>query len=123
MDRRTAKEFLHLREWLAHAELVAAAGEIQYRSDPLLQEAGDSLLMKIGETANRLARAGVEAPDGIDWSDAIGSRNVIAHQYDEIDRTTTWGTLATDLPDWRRRLAPIFMEAERALGLEPETNE
>lgn len=51
MDRRTAKEYLHIRDWLKLAQQIVDQGEDAYLSDPLLQEAGDSIMMKIGEAA------------------------------------------------------------------------
>jgi len=47
-----------------------------------LQEAGDSLMMKLGEAAGRLARADVESPSEMAWTDAITNRNWLIHQYD-----------------------------------------
>lgn len=110
-DRRTAKELIHLQEWLARAQEIVDGGQDAYLSHPLLQEAGDSLMMKIGEVANRLTRAGVPPPRGINWSDAIGNRNWLIHQYDEIDREITWSTLATSLPIWFQALSRAFEEA------------
>ncbi len=116
-DRRTAKDLVHLRHWLARAQEIVDCGKDAYLAEPLLQEAGNSLMMKIGEAANRLARAEVRPPRGIDWSDAVGNRNWLIHQYDEIDREITWATLATSLPTWNKALLPILDQAET--GLEP----
>ena len=55
-----------------------------------MQEAGDSLMMKLGEAANRLSRLEVLAPQGINWSLAIANRNFIIHQCDEVNRELTW---------------------------------
>lgn len=117
MDRRTAKEFLHLRDWLQRAREIVQAGRDAYISDPLRQEAGDSLMMKIGEAANRLSRAGVEAPVGVRWADANANRNWLIHQYDQIDRDITWATLEQDLAAWRAALADRFTDAEATLPL------
>ena len=62
MDRKVAKELLHVRDWLDRAQDVVARGHDTYTTDELLQEAGDSLMMKLGEAAGRLAKAGVEPP-------------------------------------------------------------
>jgi uncharacterized protein with HEPN domain len=118
MDRKIAKEFLHLREWLRRAGEIVESGRDRYDSDELLQEAGDSLMMKIGEAANRLSRVGVVAPKGVEWNSAIGNRNWLIHQYDEIDRDITWSTLAGDLSEWREALATTFTEAEAFLAAE-----
>lgn len=116
MDRRTAKEYLHLRDWLVMAARLVSTGREDYESDRLRQEAGDSLVMKIGEAANRLARAGVESPGGETWRDAVASRNWVIHQYDQIDRDITWATLVTDLPAWREALSEEFAAAEAFLA-------
>jgi len=120
MDRKVAKEFLHLREWLEKAMELVDVGRAAYVEDGLRQEAGDSLMMKIGEAANRLSRAGVAAPEGISWADAVANRNWLIHQYDEIDRKLTWETLARDLPALREASQNAFIDAELYLKGESE---
>lgn len=117
MDTRTAKEILHLRDWLRKAATVVEPGHDAYLAEDLRQEAGDSLMMKIGETANRLSRAGVEPPGGVRWAGAVTNRNWLIHQYDTIDRAITWATLTQDLPQWRVALDPLFRAAEARLGI------
>lgn len=116
MDRKVAKEFLHIRDWLKRAGDIVDHGRDAYQDDPLLQEAGDSLMMKLGEAAGRLARANIEPPSGVLWTDAIANRNWLIHQYDEIDRALTWETLARDLASWRAALAGTFVDAEASLN-------
>lgn len=116
MDRRTAKEFLHIRQWLANGLAIVSAGRDAYDRDELLQEAGDSLMMKLGEAARRLSDAGVSPPSGLRWADAIANRNWVIHQYDQIDRSITWSTLERDFPAWQAALLPMFEAAGRALA-------
>lgn len=115
MDRRTAKELLHVEGWLARVGEIVARGKEAYVVDAVLQEAGDSLMMKLGEAAGRLDRLGVEAPDGIQWADAISNRNFLIRQYDEIDREISWGTLSRDLAGWHELLDPLFARANNAI--------
>jgi uncharacterized protein with HEPN domain len=121
MERKAAKELLHIRGWLLRAEAIVARGKAAYLADDLLQEAGDSLMMKLGEAAGRLSKLDVLAPDGVDWALAIANRNFIIHRYDEIDRDQTWLTLSADLPAWRASLEPLFNQAEVALSAEAES--
>lgn len=116
MDRKTAKELLHIRDWLSRAQEVVDRGMEVYLKDHLLQEAGDSLMMKLGEAANRLSKAGVGGPDGVEWSDAVANRNWLIHQYDEVDRQLTWVTLSRDLVAWRNALKETFAVAEAFLA-------
>jgi len=111
MDRKAAKELLHIEGWLARAGGVVARGKHAYLADDLLQEAGDSL----GEAANRLSRLEVLAPDGVEWALAVANRNFIIHQYDQINRELTWLTLSVDLPAWRKSLTPLVDQARAAL--------
>jgi uncharacterized protein with HEPN domain len=94
---------------------IARRGKAAYLADALLQEAGDSLMMKLGEAANRLSRLGVLAPDGVEWALAVANRNFIIHQYDEINRELTWLTLSRDLPAWRS-LSSVSTALCRVLG-------
>lgn len=115
MERRTAKELLHLRDWLALVQQIVDEGEGEYLADPLSQEAGDSLMMKIGEFSRRLSDAGVAPPDGVMWSDAIANRNWEIHQYDEIDREITWNTLSRSVREWHQAFGQLVTEAEGVL--------
>jgi len=115
MDRKAAKELLHIHAWLARVDEIVRRGKKAYLADDLLQEAGDSLMMKLGEAANRLSRLGVLAPDGVEWALAVANRNFIIHQYDEINRELTWLTLSADLPAWKVSLQALFDEAETAV--------
>jgi uncharacterized protein with HEPN domain len=115
MDHKAAKELLHIQGWLERVDEIVERSKTAYLLDDLLQEAGDSLMMKLGEAANRLSRLGVLAPDGVDWALAVANRNFIIHQYDEIDRAITWQTLKTDLPDWKASLQTLFKAADAAL--------
>ena len=115
MDRKAAKELLHIEGWLDRTGEIVGRGKAAYLADDLLQEAGDSLMMKLGEAAKRLARLDVLAPDGVEWALAVANRNFIIHQYDQINRELTWLTLSVDLPAWQTSLAPLVDEARAVL--------
>lgn len=54
MDRKAAKELAHIRGWLERVDEITRRGKETYLADALLQEAGDSLMMKLGR---RFARS------------------------------------------------------------------
>jgi uncharacterized protein with HEPN domain len=57
----------------------------------------------------------VVAPDGVEWALAVANRDFIIHQYDEINRETTWLTLSRDLTGWRASLQPPIDQARDAI--------
>lgn len=116
MDRRVAKELLHIESWLVRVQRIVADGREAYLQDDLHQEAGDALMMKIGEAANRLSRLDADAPTGVDWAIAVANRNFLIHQYDGINRSLTWQTLAVDLPAWGKALNPYFTAAAQSIA-------
>lgn len=118
MDRKAAKELLHIQGWLDRVDEILAKGKDAYLADALLQEAGDSLMMKLGEAAGRLAKLDVLPPDGVRWATAIANRNFLIHQYDEIDREITWATLSVNLPEWKAALAGLFIKAAARIAAE-----
>lgn len=120
MDRRAAKELLHIEGWLSRVDEIVQRGRASYLKDDLLQEAGDSLMMKLGEAANRLARLGVLAPDGVEWALAVANRNFLIHQYDEINRQMTWLTLVDDLPAWKASLEFLFAAAAQTIAADDD---
>ena len=113
MERRVAKELVHIDGWLTIAESIVSRGEAAYLSDSIAQEAGDSIMIKLGEAAKRLAQFDVLAPPGVEWALAVANRNFIVHQYDEINRRQTWLTLQVDLAGWRTLLQPLMNEAKQ----------
>ena len=115
MGRRAGKELLHIQGWLERVDDIVERGKDAYLADDLLQEAGDSLMMKLGEAANRLSKLGVLAPEGVEWALAVANRNFNIHQYDEINRAITWQTLSADLLEWKASLAPLFQAAGAAI--------
>ncbi|GEP40355.1 hypothetical protein NPS01_40180 [Nocardioides psychrotolerans] len=119
MVRKAAKELLHIEGWLDRVDEIVERGKGAYLADALLQEAGDSLMIALGEVANRLSRLGVLAPRGVDWALSVANGNFIIHQYDEINRTLTWLTLSVDLPEWNQSLQKLFKAA--AASIEEES--
>jgi len=112
MELRVAKELLHIQRWLDVVSSIVDGGKVAYDRDPVAQEAGDSLMIKIGEASKCLAASGVVPPAGVNWSDAAKNREILAHHYSTVDRDLTWQTLSVSLREWRIALAPLFAEAK-----------
>lgn len=111
MDRRAAKELQHVDGWLLRVEDIIRYGKPAYLGNVLLQEAGDSLMMKLGEAANRLSVLDVPAPEGVDWALAVANSDFLIHPYHAINRELTWLTLSRDLRAWHVSLGALIEQA------------
>lgn len=116
ITKDSARDLLHIEAWLETAHEIVDAGREAYDGSRVLQEAGDGLMMKIGEAAHRLDDAGVH-PDGVHWPDAIDNRNELLHEYDFIDRDIAWDTLSVSLPELGTALGELFAAAQRVVLL------
>ena len=67
-------------------------------NDRTLQWATDRGLNIIGEAARRISDATKSASSTIDWRRIIGLRNIIVHDYDEVDYRRHWAVIQHDLP-------------------------
>jgi hypothetical protein len=59
---------------MTRVDEIVERGKKAYLADDVLQEAGDSLMMKLGAAANRLSRLDVLAPDDVEWALAVANR-------------------------------------------------
>lgn len=116
ITKGSAKDLLHVEEWLEVAREIVGEGRDSYNGSRVLKEAGDSVMMKIGEAANRLDRAGV-LPDGVHWPQAIDNRNELLHRYDMINRDIAWNTLSDSLPELGAALEELFAAAHQVVLL------
>lgn len=123
MEARVARELLHSERRLGIAASIVARGRDAHEADDVAQEAGDSLMIKIGEAAKTLAARGLEAPDGANWSDAAKNRQKLAHHYSITDRDVTWQTLSVSRLEWAVALASLFVGALATLDLGAESGD
>jgi uncharacterized protein with HEPN domain len=66
--------------------------------DAKCQDAVVRRLEVIGEAARRTSLALQTSFTQLPWKAMVGLRNVIAHEYDEIDLIVVWDTVQNDLP-------------------------
>jgi uncharacterized protein with HEPN domain len=52
----------------------------------------------IGEAARRISEETQAAHPDLPWSDMVGMRNIMIHEYDDVDLVIVWETVNNDLP-------------------------
>lgn len=91
-----------LGQILSHAQkalkLIQSKTRTQLQKDTVLSLALIRLLEVIGEAATRLSKEFRSQHKEIPWRKIIDLRNLLIHEYDEIDLDIVWVILTRDLP-------------------------
>jgi uncharacterized protein with HEPN domain len=69
-----------------------------YDADENLRLALTHLIQIIGEAARRVSAEFTEAHSEIAWSDIIGMRHKVVHDYLGVDEDIVWQVVSDDLP-------------------------
>ncbi len=102
---------------IEHIERYATRGRSAFEDDELIQSWFIRFLQVIGEAARALPQEIREKAPGVDWSEIIGMRHVLVHDYFGIDTEVVWNAVEEDLP----RLKAEVIALIRSLGLPDET--
>jgi uncharacterized protein with HEPN domain len=79
-----------------------------YQASPLLQYAVERALEIVGEAANRVSAGFREAHPEIPWRKITGQRNVLIHEYGDIDHTLVWSVVRDRLPILIEQIEPLL---------------
>ena len=79
----------------------------EYLADEDLRLIVERRLEILGEAARRVSEAFRSQHPEIPWKAMIGQRNVMAHEYDEIDHERVWNVVVRNLPELVRLLKPL----------------
>ena len=93
---------------MAHG-LVRRIGFARLERDSMRRLALERALELLGEAAKRVSAPLQRAHPGIGWRDIIGQRNVLAHDYGEIDHRKLFDTARLKVP-------LLIAELDRILG-------
>jgi uncharacterized protein with HEPN domain/predicted nucleotidyltransferase len=80
----------------------------EYREDETLRLAVERLLITIGEASRAFSAPFRAAHPEIPWSEIIGERNILVHQYEEIKNDKVWGIATVDVPRLLEELQPLL---------------
>ena len=69
-----------------------------YQSDFAYRRACDMCIYQITELASRLPEEFRDGNKEIPWKDIRGMRNIVAHEYENVNLMRVWKTIETDIP-------------------------
>jgi uncharacterized protein with HEPN domain len=90
-------DMLDAARWVR--EFVRSRSFEGYTADRMLRGAVERHIEIIGEAANRVSRAFRAAHPEIPWERIIAQRNILAHEYGEIDDALVWRVATTRIPE------------------------
>lgn len=70
-----------------------------FLSNRILMRAIERSVEIIGEAANRVSATYQKAHSEIPWREIIGQRNILAHEYGQIDHELLYKTATDDIPE------------------------
>jgi len=116
----------HILECIQKIERFTEGGKEHFLQDELIQDAVLRNFEVIGEAAKRLDYVYRANHPEIPWRAIAGLRDVLIHQYEEVDLAKVWVIVEKDLPSLRQSIAdllPPLEQLERELAGEEEAPE
>jgi len=99
-------------------EFTRGKAEADFNSDPMIRSAIERQLEILGEALNRLRRDDPDTSTRVpDLDKVIGMRNILAHEYGDIDYEIVWRAATTGVPALIPVLDELVDEAKGLAGL------
>jgi uncharacterized protein with HEPN domain len=106
---RDPKERLRdILDAIANIERYAARGRQAFESDELIQNWFVRHLQIIGEAAYALPADVRDQQPDIPWTEIIGMRHILVHDYFVIDTDIVWDAVERDLPDLKTKVEGLL---------------
>jgi uncharacterized protein with HEPN domain len=87
-------------------EKIRGKSREDFDGDENLRLALTHLIQMIGEAARRVSVESRQEHSQIPWSDVIGMRHKLVHDYLDVDYDVVWEVVTTDLPELISHLSP-----------------
>ncbi|WP_204151563.1 DUF86 domain-containing protein [Leptolyngbya sp. CCY15150] len=104
-DREKLQDIL---EAIERIDRYAVQGRQAFEQNELIQTWFTQNLQVIGEASRSLSSATRDEHPEIPWSNMIGMRNILTHNYFEIDLDIVWLAVEQELPNLKTAIAAIL---------------
>jgi uncharacterized protein with HEPN domain len=93
---------------------VSTKTKEEFLQDTQCQDAVIRRLEIIGEAARRISEGTRARLPHLPWSAMINTRNLMIHEYDDVDLAVVWDTVQNHLPALIRAIAPLVPPPENS---------
>lgn len=99
VDERDQVRLGHMLDAAREALEIGREGDRErFETDRISRRAIERLVQIVGEAARRIAPETQAAHPNIPWANITGMRNVLVHDYDDLNQDTVWDTVIDHLP-------------------------
>jgi uncharacterized protein with HEPN domain len=88
----------HILECIQHIEQFTATGRDAFYAQPMIHQAVIRNFEIIGEAAKRVSPAFRQQHPELPWKEMTGFRDVLIHDYEDLNLDEIWNTIVRDLP-------------------------
>lgn len=109
MDKSSKVFLLHIQDAIVQIEVYCMGFSYeQFGADRKTQDAVIRQLEIIGEATSNLEDTFRNTTDHIPWREISDFRNVLAHEYWDVDLEIVWKTVQNDLPPLKAAILEIL---------------
>ena len=109
--RNERERLLDIQEAIIRIEKYSASGRHRFEHDELIQSWIVRHLQIIGEAVRSLPSPFRDQHSKIPWSNIIGMRNALVHEYFDIDTDIVWTVIERELPILKQEIEKIIGES------------
>jgi uncharacterized protein with HEPN domain len=108
--RDDRERLLDILDAIAQIGKYAVRGKATFEQDELIQNWIVHRLQIIGEACRALSPGFRDQHPEVSWSDVIGMRNILVHDYFGIDAEIVWSVVEDFLPTFESRVIAMLQE-------------
>lgn len=103
----------HMLDSIEKMEILLSGVELEkFLNDFIIHLSAERLLEIIGEAAARLSQGFKEKYTHVPWNEMRNLRNVISHEYFDVDYKAIWAIIQNDVPELKENLLEILKNEE-----------
>lgn len=111
-ERNNLAYFVDMREYaIALTDMLRDVSLDELERGQEKRWAVERVFQIIGEAANRVPQSVRERHPSIAWHQIIGTRNRLAHEYNDISIEILWNAAQSDIPKLIQQLTAIIADA------------